>query len=67
MYVCLCKAITKNQLEEVYSRCGGSVKQTLTELGVGSDCGTCLEKALDAMDLKPENAKTIPKVKTKSS
>lgn len=52
MYICICRAITTNKLEEVHSRNGGDAKKTLQELGVGDDCGICLEKALEAIDLR---------------
>lgn len=63
MYICICRAITSSKLEEVHSRNGGDAKMTLTELGVGDDCGTCLEKALEAIDLRYQAraSKNLPK------
>jgi bacterioferritin-associated ferredoxin len=45
MYICVCKAITENQIEN-------AVEQgCLNELGIGSVCGKCL-KEIDYEDEK---------------
>ncbi|MBY0515584.1 MAG: (2Fe-2S)-binding protein [Bacteriovoracaceae bacterium] len=50
MYVCICKGITQKQVEEaVASRKGQSTKDIMRSLGVGSDCGTCVEDAIEQM------------------
>ena len=50
MYVCICKGITQKQLQEaVNTRKGQSVKDVLRSLGIGSDCGTCVEDAAEHM------------------
>lgn len=50
MYVCICKGITQKQLEEaVNARMGQSAKDVLRALGIGSDCGTCVEEAAEQM------------------
>lgn len=50
MYVCICKGITQKQLEDaVNSRKGQSAKDVLRALGIGSDCGTCVEDAAEQM------------------
>jgi bacterioferritin-associated ferredoxin len=50
VYVCVCKAITQKQLEDaVASRKGQSAKTIMKALGVGSECGTCLEEAIQQM------------------
>ncbi len=46
MYICICKGITKSQLEEKAKQ-HANPKEVLKSLGVGSDCGTCLTQALD--------------------
>lgn len=48
MYVCLCKGITKSQIEEK-SKVYSNPKDILKSLGVGSDCGTCVQNALDSI------------------
>lgn len=48
MYVCICKGITQKQLEDAVSaRKGQSSKDVMKALGVGSDCGTCVEDAIE--------------------
>lgn len=60
MYVCICKGITQKQLEEAVSaRKGQSAKDVLRALGIGTDCGTCVEEAADQM-LQSQN--TQPRV-----
>ena len=50
MYVCICKGITQKQVEEAIAvRKGQSAKNIMRALGVGSDCGTCLEDAIQQM------------------
>lgn len=47
MYVCICKGITEKQVQEVItSRNSNNPKEVLKALGVGSDCGTCVEDAV---------------------
>jgi bacterioferritin-associated ferredoxin len=50
MYVCICKGITENQIQEaITSRSGHNPKEILKALGVGSDCGTCVEDAVKSI------------------
>lgn len=50
MYVCICKGITQKQLEDAVAvRKGQSTKDVLRALGVGSDCGTCVEDAVEKL------------------
>jgi len=50
MYVCICRGITEKQvLEAVNSRQNASPKEILKVLGVGSDCGTCVEDAVKSL------------------
>lgn len=47
MYVCICKGITDKQIQDaVTSRNSNNPKEVLKALGVGSDCGTCVEDAV---------------------
>ncbi len=47
MYVCICKGITEKQIQEaITSRSSHNPKEILKALGVGSDCGTCVEDAI---------------------
>ena len=57
MYVCICKGITQKQLEEaVGARKGQSARDVMKALGLGSDCGTCVEDAVEQM-LQTSNKK----------
>jgi bacterioferritin-associated ferredoxin len=50
MYVCICKGITEKQIQEaVNSRHSNNAKDVLKSLGVGSDCGTCVEDAVKTL------------------
>ena len=50
MYVCICRGITEKQIQEaVTSRSSNNPKEILKSLGVGSDCGTCVEDAVKTL------------------
>ncbi len=50
MYVCICKGITEKQVQEaVSSRSSNNPKEILKSLGVGTDCGTCVEDAVKSL------------------
>ncbi len=50
MYACICKGITEKQTQEaVTSRTSNNPKEVLKALGVGSDCGTCVEDAVKTL------------------
>lgn len=50
MYVCICKGITEKQIQEaVTSRHSNNPKEILKVLGIGSDCGTCVEDAVKTL------------------
>jgi bacterioferritin-associated ferredoxin len=66
MYVCICQGITEKQVEEaVNARKGQTPKDVLRALGVGSDCGTCVEdavkKLIDKTNRTPFEAKDSSK------
>jgi len=44
MYVCLCKAVTQQQIEQAVAE-GDSYAQIRQKLGVGTDCGCCGQSA----------------------
>ncbi|MCT7357482.1 MAG: (2Fe-2S)-binding protein [Thalassobium sp.] len=44
MYVCLCKAVTQQQIEQAVEQ-GDSYAQIRQKLGVGTDCGCCGQSA----------------------
>lgn len=50
MYVCICKGITEKQIQEaITSRNTHNPKEILRALGVGTDCGTCVEDAVKTL------------------
>lgn len=50
MYVCICKGITEKQIQEaVTARKSNNPKEILKALGVGSDCGSCVEDAVKTL------------------
>ena len=68
MYVCICKGITESQLEDAVAvRKNQSVRDVMKTLGVGTDCGTCVEDAvrtlLDAQGHPPRHAHEAPSQK----
>ena len=66
MYVCICKGITEKQIQEaVTSRKSNNPKEILKALGVGSDCGTCVEDAIKT--LLESNARTPFEMKDPSN
>ncbi len=47
MYICICKGITEKQVVEALSnKTNANPKEILKSLGIGSDCGTCVEDAI---------------------
>jgi len=44
MYICICKAITDKQLQEASKSCT-NFDEVCKRLGIGSDCGACLQDA----------------------
>lgn len=57
MYICICKGITQKQLEEKVIAHQGNTKQILNNLGVGTDCGTCLQEAINLIKKNHHNFK----------
>lgn len=51
MFVCLCHSITDKQIEEAVRDNGvGNLRMLKNTLGVGSQCGTCVDVAQDIID-----------------
>lgn len=58
MYVCICKGITEEQIRTAAKQ-GGSDREILNRLGVGTDCGVCLLSAVSSIsNEKPIKTKT---------
>jgi bacterioferritin-associated ferredoxin len=58
MYICLCKGITDQDIREAI-KTSASKKEIFKKLGVASDCGSCLEEALNIYN---ESSKSLPEV-----
>lgn len=51
MYVCLCHGITDKKIQQVVLEQGvGTTRELRRALGVGSQCGRCIEMAQDIID-----------------
>ncbi len=48
MYVCICKAITDKQIEEA-QKMGKSMNDICRTLGLGTDCGSCIQDAMQVV------------------
>ena len=49
MYICICNAVTRNQVEECARAGVHSLDELAFELGVGAGCGRCRECAVDVL------------------
>lgn len=45
MYICVCKGISDKQLEDA-RKSSKTIKDVCSHLGLGSECGACIEQAL---------------------
>lgn len=51
MYVCLCHGITDKAIKQAVRESGvGNLRQLKQHLGVGSQCGRCIEMAQNIID-----------------
>lgn len=51
MFVCMCHGITDKQIENaVRSNSVGNIRDLKKQLGVGSQCGTCIDMAVSIID-----------------
>lgn len=55
MFVCICKNITMKDLEETASKHAFDSTAIFQELGLGSDCGICLQTAIDTLSHNLKN------------
>ena len=63
MYICICKAISDKQLEEVAKTCH-STKEICKKLGLGSECGSCVQDALVLMKNSALHHSELKHIKT---
>jgi len=45
VYVCICKAVTERQIQDAVQAGAHSLKDLRRDLGVGSECGSCVAYA----------------------
>lgn len=51
MFVCLCHGITDTQIEDIVRTQGvGNIRELKAALGVGSQCGSCVDTAQNIID-----------------
>ena len=58
MYVCICNAITDKQIRQAAERGVRDVWTLQNQLGVASNCGSCVEAASDI--LRESSAARVP-------
>lgn len=52
MYICLCQAITDAEIHAAADAGASEVQDLMETLGVGANCGACVEAAQAVMDAK---------------
>jgi bacterioferritin-associated ferredoxin len=50
MYICLCNSVTDKQIRSAIAGGATSLRCLRDELGVASQCGSCLDHALQLLD-----------------
>ena len=58
MYVCVCKAINKQTLEKLLKECSGDMTELKKKSGVGTDCGSCLNRLMSIVKDESEDLET---------
>jgi bacterioferritin-associated ferredoxin len=51
MYVCICRAITENDIQKATQRGRCSLGQLAEETGLGTQCGQCLSRTESLIDI----------------
>ncbi len=58
MYVCICNAITDQQIRDAAEAGAGDLWALQSQLGVGSQCGSCKDSAAEILsELRSDNAR----------
>jgi bacterioferritin-associated ferredoxin len=65
MYVCLCHSITDKDLQEaIGTNKNPNIKDLCTKLGIGSDCGACLQTAMSVLTQdRPQQATNLTTIR----
>ncbi len=56
MYVCICNAVTENQIREARDNGARSIEELARQLRVATCCGRCAECARGILSETPEQA-----------
>lgn len=62
MYICLCNGITDKDILEAHKSRKGNIKEAMKLLGVGNNCGACVEFALQELSNENNQHEHEPKV-----
>lgn len=63
MYVCVCMAVTEEQIHEAARRGARTLKDLQRDLGVASECGTCAAAARQCLKNAQEMRQKAAKAK----
>jgi bacterioferritin-associated ferredoxin len=64
MYICICNAITKEQIINSQNERSKTLDEIKCELGVGLQCGICLKKVIKLLQSTPKHNQLLPNTKT---
>lgn len=62
MYVCICNAVTDNQIRRARDAGIGGLHELGEHLGVGTNCGSCVELALAILQEAPAKEHPRPRL-----
>lgn len=51
MYICVCNAITENQIQQAIAEGADSVAQLKERLEVAGNCGMCIESVMECLQM----------------
>ncbi|BDY06572.1 MULTISPECIES: (2Fe-2S)-binding protein [Ferrimonas] len=54
MYVCICHAVTEKQVRQAVDDGATDVKSLKQKLGVGSECGRCIQATLEVIQAQTD-------------
>lgn len=60
MYICVCNAVTEHHVNTAIEAGATSVKALNRELGVGGECGACIDCAKSCLKKATKNMQTLP-------
>ncbi len=60
MYVCICNAVTERQVNEAIDAGATTIKALSNQLGVGTQCGTCVGCAKECLQKAQQSKANYP-------